>query len=77
MTVGFEPRPPFGEERGLDEINEEFCTCRNEDPVECEPLARDQYSMVVRLPQSDPLFRSRIVRETQGIIEELTSEPEE
>ena len=77
VTVGFEPRPPFGEERGLDEINEEFCTCRNEDPVECEPLARDQYSTVVRLPQSDPLFRSRIVRETQGIIEELTSEPEE
>jgi type II secretory pathway component PulJ len=77
VTVGFEPHPPFGEERGLDEINEEFCTCRNEDPVECEPLALDQYSMVVRLPQSDPLFRSRISRETQGFIAELASEPEE
>jgi len=77
VTVGFEPHPPFGEERGLDQINEEFCTCRNEDPVECEPLAPDQYSVVVRLPQSDPLFRSRISRETQSFIEELTSEPEE
>lgn len=77
VTVGFEPHPPFGEERGLDETNEEFCTCRNEDPVECEPLDPDQYSVVVRLPQSDPLFRSRISRETQSFIEELTSEPEE
>ena len=37
----------------------------------CEPLAPDQLSTVVRLPQSDPLFRSRIARETQSFMEEL------
>lgn len=71
VTIGFDPRPPFGEETGLEEVNEEFCTCLNEDPVECEPLAEDQFSTVVRVPQSDPMFRSRISRETQGFMEEL------
>lgn len=72
VTVGFEPQPPFGETQlGLGETNEEFCTCLNEDPVDCEPLAPDQLSTVVRLPQSDPLFRSRIARETQSFMEEL------
>ncbi len=71
VAIGFEPRPPFGEEMGLDEVNEEFCTCLNEDPVECEPLEEDQFSTVVRVPQSDPMFRSRISRETQGFMEEL------
>ncbi len=72
LAIGFEPRPPYGEEIGLDEVNEEFCTCLNEDPVECIPLEADQFSTVVRVPQSDRLFRSRIMREAQGLIEELS-----
>ncbi len=59
------------------EINEEFCTCRNQDPVECVPLAADQLSMVVRIPQADPLFRSRVSRETQSFVEELSGKEEE
>lgn len=72
VTIGFDPRPPYGEETGLNEVNEEFCTCLNEDPVECEPLEEDQFSTVVRVPQSDPMFRSRISRETQSFMEELS-----
>ncbi len=80
VTIGFEPRPPFGEEFGLGEvaeINEEFCECLNEEPVDCEPLAQDQFSTVVRVPQSDPLFRSRISRETQALVQELSGGLEE
>lgn len=77
ITVGFDPHAPFGEEKGLDETNKEYCTCMNEDPVDCEPLADDQYSTVVRLPQSDALFRSRITREAQGLVEELGGADEE
>jgi len=77
VTVGFECHPPFGEELGLDEINEEFCECLNEDPVDCEPLMEDQFSMVVRVSQSDPLFRSRVSRETQAMVQELGEEFEE
>ena len=80
VTIGFEPRPPFGEEFGLGEIaeiNEEFCECLNQEPVDCEPLAQDQYSTVVRVPQSDPLFRSRISRETQALVQELSGGLEE
>lgn len=80
VTIGFEPRPPFGEEFGLGEIaeiNEEFCECLNEDPVDCEPLAEDQFSTVVRVPQSDPLFRSRISRETQALVRELSAGEDE
>jgi hypothetical protein len=71
VTIGFEPHPACGEEFGLDEVNEEFCECLNEEPVDCEPLADDQFSTVVRVPQGDPLFRSRVSRETQGLVEEL------
>jgi hypothetical protein len=72
VTIGYSPVPPFGfKELVESEINEEFCTCRNEDPVDCEPLAEDQYSIVVRVPQADPLFRSRITRESQAMIEEM------
>ncbi|RME38041.1 MAG: hypothetical protein D6788_08215 [Planctomycetota bacterium] len=74
VTVGFEPQPPFGEQPlGIGRANAEFCTCLNKDPVDCEPLPPDQISTVVRVPQSDPLFRSRITRETQGVLEELQS----
>ena len=70
VTVGFEERPPFGEESGLDcEEAEEFCTCLNNDPVDCLPLPEDQLMTVVRVPQADPFFRSRVTRETQALIQ--------
>jgi len=75
VTIGFEGEPPFGEDFGRTE-NEEFCTCLNEDPVDCERLPLDRASRVVRLVQSDPLFRSRITRQGQAFIEDLTGEPE-
>ena len=75
VAIGFEPHPPYGEETGLEEVNEEFCTCLNEDPVDCESLDADQFSTVVRVSQSDPLFRSRISRESQGLMEEFSGEP--
>lgn len=74
VTIGFEPHPPFGEGFGLEEdkVNEEFCECLNEEQIECEPLEPDQFSAVVRVPQADPLFRSRVSRETQSLVEELS-----
>ena len=80
VTIGFEIQPPFGDEFKTDErgkINYEFCTCRDKDPVDCEPLAPDQMSTVVRLAQADPLFRSRVQRESQAIVEELNAPDEE
>lgn len=78
ITIGFEEHPPADNDFGLDEVNEEFCECLARDPVDCEPLQRDQYTTVVRVSQSDPLFRSRVNRETQAILEELqTGEDEE
>ncbi len=77
VTVGYDIWPPVGANVGVDDrgrINDEFCTCRNEDPVECVPLAPDQLSAVIRLPQSDPLFRSRVNRETQALVKELKGE---
>jgi hypothetical protein len=74
LTLGFAPHAPYGEEFGLeeDELNLEFCKCMNEEQLECEPLEPDQMSAVVRVPQADPLFRSRVSRETQGLVEELS-----
>lgn len=75
VTIGFEMHPPFGEKDGLGEpgeINTKFCTCLNEDPVDCVPLGPDQLATVVRVPQADPLFRSRVRRETQSLLEELS-----
>lgn len=79
VTIGFEPVPPFGEGFvGPDEPNERFCECLNEDPVDCEPLPEDQYSITVRTAHADPLFRSRVNREAQNFIEEMAQEePEE
>jgi prepilin-type N-terminal cleavage/methylation domain-containing protein len=71
ITLGFEPRVPFGDEFGLQE-EEEFCTCLNEDPETCEPLPDGMYQLVVRVPQADRMFRSRVTRETQALAEELT-----
>ena len=71
VVIGFEGHPPFGEEFGETE-EEEFCTCLNDNSLECERLAPDQFSTVVRVSQADPFFRSRISRETQAFMEELT-----
>ncbi|MFQ5463227.1 MAG: type II secretion system protein J [Phycisphaerae bacterium] len=71
ITVGFEGGPPFGE--GLDsKEDEQFCDCMNEDPADCEPLPQDRFSTIVRVVQADSLFRSRVSRETQAVMEELT-----
>jgi hypothetical protein len=72
VTVGLKGCRALEEgESGRDEYNEEFCTCLNEEPPDCEPLRPDQHSMVVRVTQADPLFRSRITRETQAVMESL------
>ena len=76
VTIGFNGCCPFGEELGITP-NEEFCECLSREPVDCEPLAPDQYSMIVRVSQSDPLFRSRVTREGQALVEELVSEESE
>jgi len=73
VTVGYEPHPPFGDALISDEY-EEFCTCMNDDPSDCEPLDDDQYTMVVRLVQADMFFTSRITRESQALLEEMGGE---
>ena len=59
VTIGFGERAPWGEEQGVERINEEFCTCMNQDPVECRPLLPDHFTAVVRVPGADPLFPVR------------------
>ena len=76
VTVGFTGCAPFGEELGQTP-NEEFCECLGRDPVDCDPLPPDMYSMTVRVVQSDPMFRSRITREGQALVEDLVSEEPE
>lgn len=76
VTIGYKGHAPCGEALGEDERNEEFCECLTRDPPDCEPLSPDQYSTVVRVPPADPLFRSRVSRETQAVIEEA-AEPED
>ncbi len=73
ITIGLEGGPPFGEEFGSQE-DEEFCECMNEDPQDCVPLQRDRFSTIVRVVQADPLFRSRVSRETQALVEELSGD---
>ena len=73
ITIGFESHPPCGEEFGQDKTNEEFCECLNKDPVDCEPLPKDQYSTVVRVTGADPLFRSRVSRESQSVIDQMAT----
>lgn len=77
ITIGFSDRPPLNDNFGEDEVNEEFCECLNEDPVDCRPLARDEYATVVRLSQADPLFRSRVVRQGQDLIEKTAQQQAE
>lgn len=77
VTIGTDTRPPLDEEAGRDEINEEFCECLNEDPVDCERLGRDQLSIVVRVSQADPTFGSRWTREIQGLVDGLSAQEEQ
>lgn len=72
VTVGFESQPPLGEGLGVT-ANEEFCECMNRDPMDCERLEADRMSAVVRVPQADPFFRSRVGRETQSLVETLNA----
>lgn len=76
VTVGFDSQPPLGEGLGVT-ANEEFCECMNRDPVDCERLEADRMSAVVRVPQADPFFRSRVGRETQSLIETLNAGTEQ
>ena len=75
ITIGFVSHAPLDDTTGgqisKDQWNDEFCTCMNNDPVDCLPLADDQMSTVVRIAPSDPLFRSRVTREGQNIVEQL------
>jgi prepilin-type N-terminal cleavage/methylation domain-containing protein len=73
ITIGFESHPPCGEEFGQDKTNEEFCECLNKDPVDCEPLPKDQFSTIVRVTGADPLFRSRVSRESQSVIDQMAT----
>ncbi len=77
VTIGFGEQPPCGEGFGQDDVNEEFCECLNKDPIDCLPLLGDQYSAVVRVTRADPLFRSRVSREGQALLEELVGGAEE
>ncbi len=72
VTIGFEAHPACGEEPGRDEDNEKFCECLNRDPPDCKPLPPDQFSTIVRVTPSDPLFRSRVAREGQALVEKAT-----
>jgi hypothetical protein len=77
ITIGFEGHAPCDEAFEEDKTNEEFCECMNKDPVECLPLAKDQFSTVVRLTGADPLFRSRVSRESQSVLEKAAAGPSE
>ncbi len=72
ITVGLAGRRPLEEdEQGRDEYNEEYCECLNREVPDCEPLPANQFSRVVRVTQADPLFRSRITREAQAVMEAM------
>ena len=70
VTIGFEGHPPLEEEFGIN-ANTDFCECLNQVPSDCDRLADDRYSMTVRVSQADPLFRSRISRETAAFMDAL------
>jgi hypothetical protein len=74
VTIGFESHPPCGEEFGQDETNVKFCECLNREPSDCEPLASDQFSTIVRVTHADPLFRSRVTREGQDLVEKVVKD---
>ncbi len=72
VTVGLEERPPLDAEFGSrDPVAEEFCTCMNRVPPDCLPLEPDQFTFVVRIPQADPFFRSRVGREVRSVADQI------
>lgn len=78
ITIGFEMHPPFDAEFGeREEEAEEFCTCMNREPTDCEPLPPDQLATTVRVAQADTFFRSRITRETQSMLERVEGDEAE
>jgi len=74
VTIGFDEHAPAGNDLGLDEANEQFCSCLNAEPVDCEALPKGEYSTVVRLARADPLFRSRVSREGRALAQKLAPE---
>ncbi len=70
VTIGFDSVAPYEEELS-DPAIREYCTCMNEDPVNCLPEPGGRYTKLIRVPQADHLFRSRITRESQSIFEKL------
>lgn len=70
MTFGFVGHPPFEEEFGIN-ANTDFCECMNQNPPDCDRLDEDRYTMTIRVSQADPLFLSRIGRETKAFTDAL------
>ena len=77
ITVGFGGHAPLDEAFSGDEGNEEFCECLNRDPPDCEPLTDEQFTRVARVTQADPLFRSRVTRESEKLFATLAGGGEE
>ena len=77
VAIGFEAHPPCGEEFAEDEDNIEFCECLNRDPPDCRPLRPDQLSTTVRVTHADPLFRSRVSREGQDLVDKASKQQED
>jgi len=70
ITFGYTPHPPE------DEFGEEEEDLFLEDPEEQDPLPEDEYTMFVRVLQSDIFFGSRIARTAQDIAEQAAEEAE-
>jgi len=71
VTVGFGDHPPLDGNVNEDEVNQQFCSCLNKEPSDCLKLGKDEYSTVVRVSRADPLFRSRVSRESQLLSQKL------
>lgn len=64
VTIGYEPEPP---EENKIEIIENIL--ENEDDV--KPLAADRFMTIVRIPQADTFFGSRIQREAKSFMDSM------
>jgi len=71
VTLGFGDHPPLEDQLGQDETNEQFCACLNKKPSDCKPLSAGEYATTVRVTRADPLFRSRVSKESQSLAQEL------
>ena len=60
ITIGFKPQQPDAEEMQM--VEEDFLR----DEEELEPLADDRYTVLVRPPQADVFFGSRLTREASS-----------